>query len=67
MLYVHAIIEGAYVTAKVLIKEMKVLDYFKREPEKASIKQLQNSASHNAIENIYGLDNSVMERDRAGA
>lgn len=38
MVYVHAIIEGANVVAKLMINEMKVLDYFKREPEKTSVK-----------------------------
>lgn len=40
MLYVQTVIEGANVIAKVMIKEMKVIDYFKREPEKASVKLL---------------------------
>jgi hypothetical protein len=64
MLYLHGVIDGANIVAKVMIKEMKVIDYFKREPEKTSVKMLQASSSHNAINNIYGLDQSVMDRDR---
>ena len=67
LLYVHAVLEGANVVAKVMVKEMKVVDYFKREPEKSSIKLLNASNSHAAINNIYGLDQSVMDRERANA
>ena len=49
LLYTHAVIEGANVVAKVMIKEMRVIDYFKREPEKSSSRMLQGSTSHNAM------------------
>ena len=67
LLYIHAILENANLVAKVMIKEMKVIDHFKREPEKSSFKLLNASNSHGAINNIYGLDQSVLERERATA
>ena len=41
LLYIHAILEGSNLIAKIMIKEMKVIDYYKREPEKSSVKMLQ--------------------------
>lgn len=67
LFYLLAILEGSHLTAKIMIKEMKVIDYYKREPEKTSVKMLQNSASHNAMDRIYNVDQSVLDRDRASA
>lgn len=52
-LAVLASINEAMLNAKVLIKEMKVVDFYKREPEKQSSKFIANS---NSIINLHPTD-----------
>jgi hypothetical protein len=45
LLTVQAELQWSNLISRVLIKEIKVVDFFKREAEKTSIKHLQNSTS----------------------
>lgn len=65
LLYIHALIEDTNVNAKVMIKEIKLIDYFKLESESASNRMIA-SASNNAMRNIHNVDNSMMD-DRFNA
>ena len=35
------------------MKEVQVIDYFKREEEKSSLKFIQNSVSHSMLKNVH--------------